>query len=475
VERGGNALPHPADAVRDPRGARDRSRPGSRPQLDVSVVHDPATGKVVAPVNLLSLEGLHRILTNLVTNFTGFAPLGTVLVALIGIGVAEQSGIDRRGAAPARARRRRAAADADRRVRRRASNMASEIGYVLLVPLAGLIFQAVGRHPILGMAAAFAGVSGGYSANLLIGTIDPLLAGLSQEAARIVDPAYTVTRSRTGTSWSISTPWITLLGWFVTEKIVAPRFPGVYRAAVHGGKRGAAAVERSGAACDTRASRRSRSPRSSRSSHFSSGPAPGAGLPAQARDRRPVSTPACCSGVVAVIFIAGTLLGIAYGVGAGTIRSDEDVMKGMSQQHVGARRLHGAGVLRRPVRGVLQLDEARPDLRGQGRGGPAGANLHAVPLFVAFILLTAVVNLFMGSASAKWALMAPVFVPMFMLLGYCARAHAGGVPGGRQRHERDLADDELLRADHRVRAALRAEGRHRHARGDDAALYDGRS
>ena len=72
------------------------------------------------------------------------------------------------------------------------SNAASDVGYVLLIPLGGIIFLAVRRHPIVGMAAAFAGVSGGFSANLVLGTIDPLLAGLSQEAARILDPLYTV-------------------------------------------------------------------------------------------------------------------------------------------------------------------------------------------------------------------------------------------------------------------------------------------
>jgi len=72
------------------------------------------------------------------------------------------------------------------------SNVASDVGYVLLIPLAGVIFIAVGRHPIAGMAAAFAGVSGGFSANLVLGTVDPLLAGLSQEAAQILDPTYEV-------------------------------------------------------------------------------------------------------------------------------------------------------------------------------------------------------------------------------------------------------------------------------------------
>jgi len=143
-------------------------------------------------VNLLSIEGIHRILTSLVTNFTSFAPLGTVLVALIGIGVAEVSGFIGASmrllvlSSPARWLTPIVVFAGVM------SNMASEIGYVLLVPLAGLIFLAAGRHPLVGVAAAFAGVSGGYSANLLLGTIDPLLAGLTQEAARIVTPTYTV-------------------------------------------------------------------------------------------------------------------------------------------------------------------------------------------------------------------------------------------------------------------------------------------
>jgi aminobenzoyl-glutamate transport protein len=153
VERAGNTLPHPATLF-------------------------------------ALLAGLHRILTEMVTNFTGFAPLGTVLVAMLGIGIAEGQRPDRRRAAAAGAL---GAAKLLTFVIVFAgvlSNTASEVGYVLLVPLAAMIFLAAGRHPLAGLAAAFAGVSGGYSANLLLGTIDPLLAGLTQEAARIVDPAY---------------------------------------------------------------------------------------------------------------------------------------------------------------------------------------------------------------------------------------------------------------------------------------------
>ncbi len=104
------------------------------------------------------------------------------------------------------------------------SNAASDVGYVLLIPLGGIIFLAVGRHPIAGMAAAFAGVSGGFSANLVLGTVDPLLAGLSEEAARIMDPSYSVNPTANYYFMVVSTFIIALTGTWVTEKIVEPRF-----------------------------------------------------------------------------------------------------------------------------------------------------------------------------------------------------------------------------------------------------------
>ena len=223
VESAGNLLPHPATLFFLLTVAIVLLS-GIISLFDVVGLH-PRTGEAVEPVNLMSTEGLQRVVAGLVTNFTGFAPLGTVLVALIGIGVAEHSGLI--GACL-----RIVVLNAPRFLLTPIvvfagvmSNMASEIGYVLLVPLAGLLYVAAGRHPILGIAAAFAGVSGGYSANLLLGTIDPLLSGLSQEAARIVDPTYSVSPAANLFFMQASTPLITLLGWWVTEKIVAKRFP----------------------------------------------------------------------------------------------------------------------------------------------------------------------------------------------------------------------------------------------------------
>ncbi len=408
VERGGNALPHPATLFAL-LALAVIALSAIASQFELSVQH-PTTGAVVEPVNLLTLAGLHRILTSLVTNFTGFAPLGTVLVALIGIGVAEHSGLI--GTAL-----RLLVLSAPRFLLTPIlvfagvmSNMASEIGYVLLVPLAGLIFQAAGRHPILGMAAAFAGVSGGYSANLLLGTIDPLLAGLSTEAARIVDPAYSVNPAANWYFMVVSTPLITLLGWFVTEKIVAHRFPDVPTSTSDEQIEGLGAAEKRGLWFAIAAT-------AAFTALILWGTVPSDGFLRDPSTGDLLRSP-FLSGIVAIIFAYGVIAGIGYGIGAKTIRSDEDVIRGMSQS---MSTLGGYLVLvffaaqfvaffNWTQLGLIFAVEGAEFLKSVG--------MPAVPLFMSFILLTAAANLFMGSASAKWALMAPVFIPMFMLLGY---------------------------------------------------------
>jgi aminobenzoyl-glutamate transport protein len=221
IEVGGNTLPHPATLFAG-FAVLVVILSGVASYFKLQVAH-PATGELIQVVNLFSVSGLHRILEEMVENFTGFAPLGTVLVAMLGIGVAEGSGLI--GAVL-----RLLVLTAPKKLLTFVivfagilSNTASEVGYVLLVPLAGIIFLAVGRHPVAGLAAAFAGVSGGYSANLLLGTLDPLLAGLSQEAARIIDPSYLVNPACNFYFMFVSTFFIAIAGTWVTEKMVIPR------------------------------------------------------------------------------------------------------------------------------------------------------------------------------------------------------------------------------------------------------------
>lgn len=408
IEKVGNALPHPATLFAI-LSLLVIVISWIASLFDLSVTH-PGTGETVRSVNLLSEHGLHLILTQMVHNFTSFAPLGTVLVAMLGIGIAEGSGL-------IGTTLRLIVLSSPKKLLTFVivfagiiSNTASEVGYVLLVPLSGVIFQSVGRNPIAGIAAAFAGVSGGYSANLLLGTIDPLLAGLSEEAARIIDPTYIVNPAANYYFMFVSTFFIAIAGTWVTEKIVVPRL-GKYEAEenINGIEKLSKSEKRglvfasigtfifvllilAGTVFDD---------------GFLRDPETGSLL------KSPFM-----SGIVALIFIGAAIAGIAYGIGAGSFKSDSDVMKGMGK----AMETLGVYIVlvffaaqfvayfKWTNLGLIFAIEGAVILESSGLG--------PIPLLIAFIMLSSIINLVMGSASAKWAIMAPVFIPMFMLLGY---------------------------------------------------------
>ncbi|MCB0809747.1 MAG: AbgT family transporter, partial [Flavobacteriales bacterium] len=321
IEKVGNALPHPATLFAL-FAALVVLLSWVFSLTGISAMH-PGTGETVTPVNLLSMEGLHLILTKMVVNFTGFAPLGTVLVALLGIGIAEGSGLIGTVlrmvvlAAPARLLTFVIVFSGV------LSNTASEVGYVLLVPLAAVIFLAAGRHPLAGLAAAFAGVSGGYSANLLLGTIDPLLAGLSEEAARIIDPTYTVNPACNYYFMFVSTFIIAVLGTWVTEKLVVPRLgeytgdekPEEIRKSTPAEKRGVWFAVASMVLFTV---------------FILAGLLPEDGYLRDPETHMVLRSP-FMSGIVALIFLSAGIAGVAYGIGAGTFKNDSDVMKGMSK------------------------------------------------------------------------------------------------------------------------------------------------
>ena len=408
IERVGNTLPHPATLFAI-LALLIVAISGLAAGLGLEVTH-PGTGEIVRPVSLMTVDGLHRILTEMVSNFTGFAPLGVVLVAMLGIGVMESSGLI--GAAL-----RLLVLSAPRRLLTFVivlagilSNTASEIGYVLLVPLGGIIFLGAGRHPIAGLAAAFAGVSGGYSANLLLGTVDPLLAGLSEEAARIVDDGYRVNPAANYFFMVVSTFVVAATGTWVTERIVIPRL-GEYH-----GEEKQSGIERLSA-------------EEWRGLRFASvallvfggwvlwGTVPGDGFLRNPETGSLLRSP-FLSGIVAFIFLGGTAVGVSYGAGAGTFRNDKDVMDGMGKtiSTLGTYLVlvffaaQFVAYFNWTNLGLIFAVKGAETLRASGLGG--------IPLMLAFVVLSSIINLFMGSASAKWAIMAPVFVPMFMLLGY---------------------------------------------------------
>ncbi|MCH8553974.1 MAG: AbgT family transporter [Schleiferiaceae bacterium] len=408
VEKIGNALPHPATLFAA-FAALVIVISWIAAQFDISVIH-PGTKEVVEPFNLISVEGLHMILEEMVNNFTGFAPLGVVLVALLGIGIAEGSGL-------ISAALRLLILSAPKKLLTFVivfagivSNTASEVGYVVLVPLSAVIFLAVGRHPLAGLAAAFAGVSGGYSANLLLGTIDPLLSGLSQEAAQIVDLSYTVNPAANFYFMFASTFFIALAGTIITERVVVPRL-GEYT--------GDAKPENLSALTDSE----------KRGLWFALvaflvftlillwGTVPETGFLRDPKNGDLLKSP-FMRGIVSLIFISAAFVGIAYGIGAKTIKNDEDVIKGMSKSMETLGTYIVLVFFAAQFVAYFKWTNLGLIFAIEGANVLGSVNLHPIVLMVGFVLLTAVINMVMGSASAKWTIMAPVFIPMFMLLGY---------------------------------------------------------
>jgi aminobenzoyl-glutamate transport protein len=416
VEKTGNLLPHPATLFAG-FALLVVLMSWIVSFFDLSVLH-PGTGETIEPVNLVSAKGLDMILSKMVYNFTSFAPLGTVLVALLGIGIAEGSGLI--GAVL-----RLVVLSSPKKLLTFVivfagviSNTASEVGYVLLVPLAAVIFLAAGRHPLGGLAAAFAGVSGGYSANLLLGTIDPLLAGLSEEAARIIEPGYLVNPACNYYFMFFSTFLISFLGTWTTEKIVMPRL-GEYKGDVEPEKIDKiSSLEKKGMIYALIGSL------------LFTAFILGGLIPEDGYLRGPngaILKSPFMSGIVAFIFLGAAVAGIAYGIGAKTIKSDNDVMRGMSKsmetlgsyivlvffaaQFVAYFNWTNLGL----IFAIKGADGLQALIQFVGLENRIAQTIFVM---IPFILVAALINLVMGSASAKWAIMAPVFIPMFMLLGY---------------------------------------------------------
>ncbi len=406
VERAGNRLPDPVTIFVALAGLTLVAS-WAAAALGLSVTH-PVSGKAVAARNLLSADGIRLVLAGLVTNFTGFAPLGTVLTAMLGIGVAERSGL--LGAVL-----RVTVAAAPRWAIPPAlvfvgvnSSAAVDAGYVVLTPLAALLYDSLGRHPLAGVATVFAGVAGGFSANLLVTVLDPLLGGLTQEAARVLDAAYVVPATANWWFMIASVFLLTPVGWFVSVRIVEPRLGPWRRAA-----------DATALAPLDRGERRGLAAAGVALAGLLAGFALLA-LPAGAPLRDPATggfEPLQAS-LVGLLMIAFLVPGLAYGAAAGTVRSDRDVARMMADTmaamgpYVVLAFFAGQFIafFRQSELGLIVAIGGADLLRALGLTGSL--------LVVAFIAVTAAINLVMSSASAKWAAMAPVFVPMFMTLGW---------------------------------------------------------
>lgn len=374
---------------------------------------DPRTGAPLVVQNLLTGEALTTFLANLVATFVGFHPLGVVLVAMLGIGVADHTGFIRAALRSLLLRTSPKLLTPMLLFIAIVSHSAVDAGYVLVIPLGAVIFQAAGRHPLTGIAVAFAGVSGGFSANPLPSALDPMLQGLTQSAAQLLDPAITINPLNNWFFTGSSTLLIMLVGWFVADRIVEPR---LLRLAVNGdfseapkldeltggerkGLRIALATMAAGlvllAATAWPEGSAWRSP---------TGPLTAADAPLM-------------KSIVPLIFLVFLVPGVVYGYVAGSVKSHRDIVAGMTAAMSGM----GYYIVIAFFAAQFIAEFGRSNLGAllalEGASWLQAAALPVAVTIVAVVLMTTLVNLFIGSSSAKWALLAPIFVPMLMQLG----------------------------------------------------------
>ena len=365
-----------------------------------------ATETVVAR-SLLDSEGIWWVLSHMVENFIRFPPLGIVLVGMLGIGLAERSGL----------------VSALLRAAMRAvsgpwltpsviflgimSSLGLDAGYVVLPPLAAVIYQAVGRSPLAGIAAVFAGVSAGFSANLVITAVDPLLAGLTQAAAAFIEPDYTVAVTANWWLMIVSAFVLTLTGWAISSWWVEPRVA---------------------TATDAPAEPASQTPIST---------AERRGLWSAALVLLAVLTvltslvlipdaplhgigkrfPRVIEVTVPLLFIFFFIPALAYGIGADTIRSDRDAARMLGETMATMGPYLVLVFFAAQFIEFFKYTGLGEMLAVSGANGLAHLDLAPVVLVLTFVLVVMFGNLLIGSASAKYAVFAPVFVPMFMQLG----------------------------------------------------------
>ncbi|MEX1670708.1 AbgT family transporter [Zhongshania guokunii] len=377
--------------------------------LGLSATH-PISNDTITAKSLLSSDGLRWMISNAVANFIHFAPVGSVIVAILGIAVAEESGL---------------LACVLHRLASKAppkflsafvvfagvmSSIGFDSGYVVLIPLAALIFRAAGRSPLAGIAAAFAGVSGGYSANLLLGPVDAILAGITTEAIGLVAPEHQVLTSANYYFTLASTVFITLGGAWINEVFVEPRLAKPSTSNEKSAtipkdiQRQAIALRRVGG--------------------FSLAFIAilfALVLPADGLLRNPdpngLAALPLLNGIVVFIAVYAVIAGIIFGYGTGKFKSQHDWVGGMES---GLASLSGYLVLMffaAQFVNYFNWTGLGAITAINGAQWLAGLALSKTSLLVSFVLVSAGINLLIGSASAKWALMAPIFVPMLYLLG----------------------------------------------------------
>ena len=392
-----------------------------------SVTEDGAPERIAA-MSLLDPANIQRLWVEMPKTFTHFHPLGYVLVVMLGAGVAERSGFFAAGMAKAVKSAPKALLTPVVALVAMLGNHAADAGYVVLIPLAGILFAAAGRHPMAGIAAAFAGVSGGFSANISPGQLDALLFGITEEAvgASNLDPTWTANLA--GNWYFISAMTFIFLPiiWYVTDKIIEPKLgPWTGGASAGAGDDDQAIADASSDAAS----------KGLRAAGLAALFVVGLWVLMGFGPGTPLVNEAACEGIpaadcsihsqlrpfyqslVGAFFLLFLLTGWAYGRATGSIKDHKDLVNMMAESMkdmgyylvLAFAAAHFVAMFNWSNLGLISAVHGAAAIQSTGLPLPLVVGL--------MVLFAALLNLFVGSASAKWALLAPILVPMLMLLG----------------------------------------------------------
>ncbi|MDR2529200.1 MAG: AbgT family transporter [Synergistaceae bacterium] len=411
IERAGNKLPHPISLFII-LAATVLVVSWLCAIFGVQATH-PGTGATVTVVNLLSKEGFRKIWSLAVTNFSGYPPLGVVLVAVIGTGVAERSGF---------------LAALMRRMLLKVSpvlvtaiivfvcisgNVAGDSAFVVMPPLAAATYLSMGRNPMVGMFTALASVSAGFCACAILGISDALAYGFTELAARMIDPNYAASPAINYYFLLTSSFLLTLTGVLVSEKVLIPRYAGIdlARYGKVDSERELTPQERKG----LKAAFKAFCAAALVVALMCLGSDPFMGDPAKGGSIMAPSSP-FMSGIIVTVTVLFFIPGAVYGFVSGKYGNDKQLFADITNAFRDMAPYILLCFFSAQFASYFNWSNLGAIIAIKGAGVLKSLNFTGVPLLIGIVFTACLINIFIASASAKWAILAPVFVPMLMLL-----------------------------------------------------------
>lgn len=381
-------------------------------QMNVTAVH-PGTKATIKAVNLLSKEGLQNFISTITSSFQSFPSLGLVIIVMMGAGLAEKAGL--------------LTAFIKQGVMKAPPNLvtaivvilginavaAGDAGFVILPPLAAAVYLGVGRHPLAGLFTAYASVAGGFAACMMVQMGDVIATSFTIPAAQMVDPNYVGTPAMNFYFMFISSLILLPVGVFVNNKIVEPRlgkYTGQY--VDNDIRRELSDTEKKGlkrAGISLLLIIAAFVALSVGDNAFLADPKTGSVFSTGAPMMR---------GIVPLVTLMFLIPGIVYGKTTGSIKKDRDAVSMMNSSISEIGSFIVLAFAASQFMAVFAQSNMGAIISIKGAEFLQSIGFTGIALLISFILVASFINIFLGSAGAKWAIMAPIFVPMFMMLGY---------------------------------------------------------